>query len=126
MDRRDIIKNNTINLLEENDPLERLKELCSQGDYNHTFIFDIFNNCIIIRLEIFYFKGTRRIIMLSESMKVDGTNVMLAKRNVSAKLLENNGLAPLNLENDMEEIYNVASKVVSDLSKSSFFDMFKE
>ena len=57
-----------INLvLEENDPLKRLSELCDKGKYKYRFTWDKFKNGIMCTCEIYYFINKNKRIVISKS-----------------------------------------------------------
>ena len=82
----------TISLTQE-DPLDRLREFCSQGLYKFHFSWDKFENGIMCELEISYSLNlSSRKVLAKEARFVPGEDIKYAQKVVSAVLLHRLGL----------------------------------
>lgn len=118
------IADRVIDLTHE-DPLERLKQFCSQGQYRFHFKWDKFANGIMCELEITYQLGhpeTPKRLLVKEARFVGGEDIEHAKKVVAAVLLERLGLGvqPTEEENADDEI---SEKMQEMAAKSLDFTM---
>lgn len=119
--RSSLISGRSINL-QENDPLDRLKELCKQGKYNYKINWDRFQNGFMCECVIYYSlrrKTTK--VLKKEVYWVETDDLLKAQKTVVAILLENLGLGVSEPEQEDEakligqELLRVGAKTLSGL-----------
>jgi hypothetical protein len=98
------ISNRDIALTEE-EPLERLKQLCNQGYYKYHYTWDTFQNGIMCELELTYTlspQSSRR-SLIKETRFVEGNDLGYAKKVLAAVLIERLGLGVVEQESPITE-----------------------
>jgi hypothetical protein len=90
--RSNLVSNCNISLT-KTDPLERLKELCEQGHYEHKLNWDKFKNGFMCECSIYYYTSKRSSrILAKESYWVQTDDLTKAQKTISAILLQSIGL----------------------------------
>lgn len=111
MSRATKIASRTISLSEQ-DPILRLRQLCSQGLYSYKFIWDSFENGIMCQCLVYYqlnASSSSRKTIIHRSRFVDGTDIEFAERQLAAIVLDELGLGVVE-EEEIEDVFGDSSK----------------
>ena len=120
LSRSTIICDNIINLT-QTDPLDRLQELCKQGNYRYKFNWDKFQNGIMIECELFYFLNRSRRILHQEAKFIKSKDLSHVKRVIATSILQNIGLG-INDEEITKNITHGITAVAGIIDKVSTFE----
>jgi hypothetical protein len=111
--------------LTQDDPLERLKQLGTQGYYKYHFNWDMFQNGVMCELEITYLlthQQSSRKTLIKEARFVKGTDLQYAKRVLAAVALERLGLG-VETDDGTQEYDEAEAKMREVAEKSMGFAM---